>query len=93
MINQVLLNTIFNENKYYINIEENYVDLHPFKKAQLNIIIVSNHEYNSYTDTKYSKRKNCIVSKIKTITYLYINVNYINSIIRHKLITNILNNV
>ena len=94
MINKKLLYTIFNKDKYHI-------DLHAFKKANLNIIIVNNDEYEYISYTSYSKRKNClvfqytpakrVVSKNIFSTCIIFNIIFIKSIIRNKQLNCILN--
>ena len=91
MIKKKLLNIIFNKNKYHIDINEYFIDLHAFKKANLNILIVSNDEYDHYVS--YFKRKNCLIYKDIYTTSIIFNINFIKSIIRNKQINCILNNV
>jgi hypothetical protein len=98
MIN-ILLNTLFNKDIYFINIKKDYIHIYlysylnkNFIKKKLHIYILSNDLYKKYSDSLI-KRKNCLIIKGSEITFIYLNINFIKSIIRNKLLTNILNNV
>lgn len=90
MINPNLLNIIFNKNIYDIDIYSHYIDI-IIPEKNINIIIVTNEDYIGYTEPNYSIRKNCVIKKFNETTFIIFNKSFIKSIIRQKIINNIIN--
>jgi hypothetical protein len=93
MINEKLLHQFWSPNIYkYITSTNKILIRKSYKK---NIFICTDVAYNIMKEKTYlSKRKNCLtITKNPNEIEIYLHIDYIKSIIRNKLLTNILNNV